>query len=283
MRRRIAALLILALVPLLAMVLVPARAGAQEPTISPSPVAAQDTPSRKTQDATPSPVDTATVTLTLSNPTPSAVPATTVPTETRVAPAEVSPLSSPMAVATASQTPMATATPPSVVGVLGSIAPFAYTNPAAPAVIGGACLSAAGVLLLAVLLRRRRLPAPAPRPLDPSIPVLEGITAPELKFYLDREQMTIGRASNCDFRIPERVSGTDAISRQHARFEKRGQRWAVIDGARDGELSTNGIFVNGKRTLENYLADDDEIGFGEMIFRFHAPPAITQLAEGNPR
>jgi pSer/pThr/pTyr-binding forkhead associated (FHA) protein len=92
--------------------------------------------------------------------------------------------------------------------------------------------------------------------------------------------MTLGRAPDCDLRIPEDAQGADTVSRYHARFEKRGERWAVIDGVEEGKLSTNGIYVNGKRTLENYLTDNDEIACGEVKFRFHAQPTNVYPAEG---
>ena len=47
------------------------------------------------------------------------------------------------------------------------------------------------------------------------------------------------------------------ISRRHARIERQGNRFRIID------VSTNGTYVNGKRIADVYLRDGDVITFSE--------------------
>jgi len=133
---------------------------------------------------------------------------------------------------------------------------------------------------LAVWFLRRQKPEPPDQVPSPPSPFLEGITIPGLDLHLTRENMTLGRAPDCALSIPEDAPGADTLSRYHARFEKRGSRWAVIDGGEEGKLSTNGVYVNDKRTLECYLTDNDEIRFGDVKFRFHAQPVNANPVTG---
>jgi pSer/pThr/pTyr-binding forkhead associated (FHA) protein len=70
------------------------------------------------------------------------------------------------------------------------------------------------------------------------------------EWVLDRELMTIGRGSDCDILLPER-----AVSRHHARIERRNQGYFLLDLG-----SKNGTHVNGQEVKEPYLLQDgDEI------------------------
>ena len=67
---------------------------------------------------------------------------------------------------------------------------------------------------------------------------------------LDREVMIIGRGADCDIVLPERP-----VSRQHARIERRGQGFLLIDLG-----SKNGTHVNGQEVKQPHLLQDgDEI------------------------
>ncbi len=115
-----------------------------------------------------------------------------------------------------------------------------------------------------------------------TLPYLEFETTGK-KFYLARDSQTLGRASNCHLRIAQNLSGADTVSYHHARLLKRDVRWVVLDGASDEMLSLNGITVNGKRALENYLNEGDAITFGEMKFRFHIPSPSSTAPPGDAR
>jgi hypothetical protein len=98
------------------------------------------------------------------------------------------------------------------------------------------------------------------------------------KFYLTRDAQTLGRASDCQIKIAANLPGADTVSYHHARLLKRDARWVVLDGGNDEMPSLNGVLVNGKRTIENYLNEGDVITFGEIKFRMHipAPPSTAQ-------
>jgi pSer/pThr/pTyr-binding forkhead associated (FHA) protein len=93
--------------------------------------------------------------------------------------------------------------------------------------------------------------------------------------------MILGRASDCDLKIASSLPEADTVSPHHARIIKRDARWIVVDGLTDDQPSLNGIYVNGKRTLENYLDEDDELAFGALQFRFHVPPAAHSTLQGD--
>lgn len=64
----------------------------------------------------------------------------------------------------------------------------------------------------------------------------------------------IGRHSSCQVRFEKDLT---TISRRHARIERQGNRFRIID------VSTNGTYVNGKRIADVYLRDGDVITFSE--------------------
>ena len=64
----------------------------------------------------------------------------------------------------------------------------------------------------------------------------------------------IGRHSTCQVRFGKELT---TISRKHARIERQGNRFRIIDA------STNGTYVNGKRIADVYLRDGDVITFSE--------------------
>ncbi len=64
----------------------------------------------------------------------------------------------------------------------------------------------------------------------------------------------IGRHSSCRVRFHKDLT---TISRRHARIERQGNRFRIIDA------STNGTYVNGKRIADVYLRDGDVITFSE--------------------
>ena len=71
------------------------------------------------------------------------------------------------------------------------------------------------------------------------------------RWVLDREQITIGRADDCDIVLPRRQ-----VSRYHARIERVNGGYVIRDLG-----SKNGTYVNGERVSgePHRLADGDEI------------------------
>jgi hypothetical protein len=83
----------------------------------------------------------------------------------------------------------------------------------------------------------------------PMLFVKEGQLAGQ-EWTLETDAVTIGRGSDCTIVLPER-----AVSRHHARIERRNQGYFLVDLG-----SRNGTHVNGKEVNQPYLLQDgDEI------------------------
>ena len=80
------------------------------------------------------------------------------------------------------------------------------------------------------------------------------------EYPLDREILLVGRDDSADIRIDEPL-----VSRAHARIERRGTRYFLIDLG-----STNYTRVNGAVVAEQELKDGDELTFGRARCRFVA-------------
>jgi pSer/pThr/pTyr-binding forkhead associated (FHA) protein len=91
----------------------------------------------------------------------------------------------------------------------------------------------------------------------------------ELAFALEREITAVGRDADADVQIEEAL-----VSRLHARIERRGERYVVLDLG-----STNLTRVNGEVVSERELRDGDELRFGRAVCRFRTG-AGDPLAEG---
>ena len=75
---------------------------------------------------------------------------------------------------------------------------------------------------------------------------------------------SVGRLDSSDLRL----DWDEGVSRIHARFERSGDDWSIVD---DG--SRNGTFVNGERVSgRRRLSDGDSLRFGATTVTFHAPP-----------
>ncbi len=203
------------------------------------------------------------VTLTLAPPTTSSPTRPPVATET------------PITTPTATFTPIPTQTPNPIEGIIQT----AQARPGLTFVGVAGCFGGFIVLLIVLLaLWLRRAHGASPR----GTPYLE-LESTGLRLDLTRDTLTLGRGANCDLRLAENLPGVDTVSRQHARLTKRDTRWIVVDGIADDQPSTNGVYVNGKRTLENYLSEDDEIAFGELKLRFHLPTTGIPMSQGGAR
>ena len=79
--------------------------------------------------------------------------------------------------------------------------------------------------------------------------------------YLTAPTYTLGRAAECDVRLPE---NDRLVSREHARLERdEGGEWWLVD------LSTNGTFVNGERMSgRRALREGDQISIGRTQISF---------------
>jgi len=84
------------------------------------------------------------------------------------------------------------------------------------------------------------------------------------QFPLVTSPMTVGRDESADIRVDEPL-----VSRAHARIERRGEAYVLVDLG-----STNLTRVNGEVVLERELRHGDEIRFARAKCRF--------LLEGGP-
>jgi len=84
------------------------------------------------------------------------------------------------------------------------------------------------------------------------------------EFSLRGAVSSIGRESSCDVVVQRRE-----VSRRHARVERQGLRYLLID-----ENSANGTYVNGRRLSEPHLLDNEDLiglGSGTSLLKFVDP------------
>jgi peptidoglycan glycosyltransferase len=82
-----------------------------------------------------------------------------------------------------------------------------------------------------------------------------------VEFALDGDAHEIGRDEDVAIRVDEPL-----VSRRHARIQKRGDGWVVVDLG-----STNFTRVNGERVRrERELEHGDELQFGRTKIRFQS-------------
>jgi predicted component of type VI protein secretion system len=72
-----------------------------------------------------------------------------------------------------------------------------------------------------------------------------------------KDQSMVGRDPSCEIVVTD-----GSVSRRHARLEKRGTAWWVVD-----QGSANGTYVNSLKVAEKELRNNQEIRFGALAFR----------------
>jgi predicted phage tail protein len=83
-----------------------------------------------------------------------------------------------------------------------------------------------------------------------------------VRFPLFKDRLTIGRTGNNDIQL-----NAAYVSRRHAVVLTEGDTTRVIDWG-----SKNGVFVNGKRITEHFLASGDIVAIGNAKFRYEERP-----------
>lgn len=78
-------------------------------------------------------------------------------------------------------------------------------------------------------------------------------------FRVTDQPLRIGRSPDNDLILRD-----PATSGHHARLEKRGEAWFLVDLG-----STNGTLVNGEPIQEKELKDQDEIRIGQNVVAFN--------------
>jgi len=92
----------------------------------------------------------------------------------------------------------------------------------------------------------------------------------EVEFPLCAPVMVVGRDDGADIRVDEPL-----VSRAHARIERRGDAFFVLDLG-----STNLTRVNGEVVAERSLQNGDEIRFARALCRFVTGGAQDPVAGG---
>ena len=110
---------------------------------------------------------------------------------------------------------------------------------------------------------------PAPDTNSPRL-VWERRDGSQQVFPLLTSPMTVGRDETADIRVDEPL-----VSRAHARIERRGDRFVLVDLG-----STNLTRVNGDVVLERELHHGDEIKFSRATCRFLLKESADPLAGG---
>src|SRR5262245_39536464 len=72
----------------------------------------------------------------------------------------------------------------------------------------------------------------------------------------------VGREPGCDVLLAD-----GSVSRKHAKIERRGHIWAVVD-----QGSANGTYVDSQKIGEAVLKNGQELRFGTVAFRVELPP-----------
>ncbi|PYQ22368.1 MAG: hypothetical protein DMF81_12385, partial [Acidobacteria bacterium] len=72
-----------------------------------------------------------------------------------------------------------------------------------------------------------------------------------------KDQTLVGRDPTCDV-----VVGDGSVSRKHARVERRGASWYVVD-----QGSANGTFLDSQRVAEAQLHSGQEVRFGAVAYK----------------
>lgn len=93
------------------------------------------------------------------------------------------------------------------------------------------------------------------------------------QYELSREEISIGRKSDCDVSIKD-----PAISGNHARIHELGDKYVIQD-----LNSTNGIFVNGKKVKQQVLKADDVITIGQHQMKCVFKETVKAAGGTRPR
>src|SRR5512141_3267717 len=82
-----------------------------------------------------------------------------------------------------------------------------------------------------------------------------------------KDQSMVGRDPSCEIVVTD-----GSVSRRHARLERRGASWWVVD-----QGSANGTYVNSLRVAEQELRQGQELRFGALSYRVElvADPEAT--------
>jgi FHA domain len=103
---------------------------------------------------------------------------------------------------------------------------------------------------------RARIP-PVQSKEEQKVATLRLVPASGSPIEISQDQALLGRDPTCDF-----VLNDGSVSRRHARVEKRGTGWAVVD-----QGSANGTFLDSHRVSDAALRDGQDLRFGSVTYK----------------
>jgi hypothetical protein len=95
--------------------------------------------------------------------------------------------------------------------------------------------------------------------------MLRLVPATGMPVEVAQDSVLIGRDPACEIVLTD-----GSVSRKHARIERRGEAWFVVD-----QGSANGTFVEGDRVTETELLDGQDVRFGAVGFRVETDGAYA--------
>src|SRR5262245_7133431 len=108
-----------------------------------------------------------------------------------------------------------------------------------------------------------------------TVPYLECFAergGPVERVPLAKTPFVIGRSDSVDH-----IVYSSKVSKEHAVIDRLGERYLITD-----LVSTNGTFVNGRRTVETFLRDGDIIQIAHKEFGFRQPIVRASLPHDSP-
>lgn len=95
------------------------------------------------------------------------------------------------------------------------------------------------------------------------------------RLLINRNQFTIGRDYNVDYRIPENIS----ISKTHCRFMAVGQQWYIIDNNSSNKTLVNGVEIPPNESIPIYDKTEIILANEKLIFRFITETALESQTQ----
>ncbi len=94
------------------------------------------------------------------------------------------------------------------------------------------------------------------------VPSAGGLPGSGSTIEVTAAETMVGREPGCDVLLSD-----GSVSRKHAKIERRGHIWAVVD-----QGSANGTYVDSQKIGEAVLKNGQELRFGTVSFRVEIPP-----------
>jgi pSer/pThr/pTyr-binding forkhead associated (FHA) protein len=94
------------------------------------------------------------------------------------------------------------------------------------------------------------------------VPSLGSVLSSASTIEITAAETMVGREPGCDMLLSD-----GSVSRKHAKIERRGHIWAVVD-----QGSANGTYIDSQKIGEGVLKNGQEIRFGTVSFRVEIPP-----------